>query len=94
MHEVGRQGRRDALVRDAAGYAGVLPRDLERMGARARRDEDLAHVRRAQLDTEGAQPFLARRPAWLGWSLAAASLSLLLVIGAWPWLGQWRELLP
>ncbi|MNR68468.1 hypothetical protein D3C85_1930330 [compost metagenome] len=51
-------------------------------------------MRRAQLDTEGAQPFLQRGTPWLGWSLAAASLSLLLVVGAWPWLAQWREWLP
>ncbi|SIP97575.1 ExeA family protein [Aquipseudomonas alcaligenes] len=58
------------------------------------RQVSAGHVRRAQLDTEGAQPFLARRPAWFGWGLAAVSLSVLALVGAWPWLDQWRELLP
>lgn len=54
----------------------------------------VSHVKRAQLDTEGAQPFLRRRSPWLGWCVAAGALSIVLVLGAWPWLEHWREWLP
>ncbi len=59
-----------------------------------RRQVGVAHVHRAQLDTEGAQPFLRLRMLAVGWGLGLLSLSLLAVVGAWPWLEQWRGLLP
>ncbi|VXD03795.1 MSHA biogenesis protein MshM [Pseudomonas sp. 9AZ] len=54
----------------------------------------VSHVKRAQRDTEGAQPFLHRRSPWLGWGMLAGVLSIVLVVGAWPWLAHWREWLP
>lgn len=91
-----------AGVRRLVRGSGGIPRLLNILAHKAlmaaygegRRQVSAGHVRRAQLDTEGAQPFLRQRPHWLGWGLAAGVLSLLLVAGAWPWLGQWRELLP
>lgn len=91
-----------AAIRRLVRGSGGIPRLLNILAHKAlmvaygegRRQIGVSHVRRAQLDTEGAQPFLRRTTPWLGWGLAAASLSLLLVIGAWPWLAQWREWLP
>lgn len=91
-----------AGVRRLVRGSGGIPRLLNILAHKAlmaaygegRRQVSAGHVRRAQLDTEGAQPFLRQSPHWLGWGLAAGVLSLLLVAGAWPWLGQWRELLP
>ncbi|MDD0842155.1 ExeA family protein [Pseudomonas sp. Gutcm_11s] len=88
-------------IRRLVRGSGGIPRLINILAHKAlmvafgegRRQVSSEHVRRAQLDTEGAQPFLQRGPSWLGWGLAA-SLSLLLVVGAWPWLSQWRELLP
>ncbi|HSX72238.1 MAG TPA: AAA family ATPase [Pseudomonas sp.] len=88
-------------IRRLVRGSGGIPRLINILAHKAlmvafgegRRQVSAEHVRRAQLDTEGAQPFLQRRPVWLGWGLAA-SLSLLAVVGAWPWLSQWRELLP
>ncbi|WP_043308082.1 ExeA family protein [Pseudomonas sp. ML96] len=87
-------------IRRLVRGSGGIPRLINILAHKAlmvafgegRRQVASEHVRRAQLDTEGAQPFLRRRPAWFGWGLAA--LSLLVVVGAWPWLSQWRELLP
>jgi MSHA biogenesis protein MshM len=89
-------------IRHLVRGSGGIPRLINILAHKAlmvafgegRRQVGAEHVRRAQLDTEGAQPFLRRRPAWLGWGLAAVSLSLLAAVGAWPWLSQWRELLP
>ncbi|WP_137820491.1 ExeA family protein [Pseudomonas sp. 2FG] len=91
-----------AAVRRLVRGSGGIPRLLNILAHKAlmaaygegRRQATARHVRRAQLDTEGAQPFLRRNPRWLSWSLAAGALSLLLVGGAWPWLAHWRELLP
>ncbi|SIS18272.1 MSHA biogenesis protein MshM [Aquipseudomonas alcaligenes] len=89
-------------IRRLVRGSGGIPRLINILAHKAlmvafgegRRQVSPAHVRRAQLDTEGAQPFLARRPAWFGWGLAAVSLSVLVLVGAWSWLDQWRELLP
>lgn len=91
-----------AAVRRLVRGSGGIPRLINILAHKAlmatygegRRQVGASQVRRAQRDTEGAQPFLQRGPAWLGWGLAAVSLSLLLVVGAWPWLAHWRELLP
>ncbi|MBC9252525.1 AAA family ATPase [Pseudomonas alcaligenes] len=91
-----------AAVRRLVRGSGGIPRLINILAHKAlmvafgegRRQVGARQVQRAQLDTEGAQPFLRRRPLWLGWSLAAMSLSLLALIGAWPWLAHWRELLP
>ncbi|WP_339080955.1 AAA family ATPase [Pseudomonas sp. TMP9] len=52
------------------------------------------HIKRAQMDTDGAQAFLKRRSPWLGVGMAAGAFSIVLIIGVWPWLERWRELLP
>jgi MSHA biogenesis protein MshM len=91
-----------AAIRRLVQGSGGIPRLINILAHKAlmaafgegRRQVGSRHVQRAQLDTEGAQPFLRHRPVWLGWGLAAVSLSLLLVVGAWPWLNHWRELLP
>ena len=91
-----------AAVRRLVRGSGGIPRLLNILAHKAlmaafgegRRQVSADHVRRAQLDTEGAQPFLQQSPRWLGWGLAAGVLSVLAVAGAWPWLVQWRELLP
>lgn len=91
-----------SAVRRLVRGSGGIPRLLNILAHKAlmaafgegRRQVSAGHVRRAQLDTEGAQPFLRQSPRWLGWGLAAGVLSVLLVAGAWPWLTQWRELLP
>lgn len=48
-----------------------------------------SHVRRAMADTEGAQPFRHWSPRWLSLGLAAGTLSVAVLLGAWPWLKQW-----
>ncbi|MEK1906065.1 MAG: AAA family ATPase, partial [Pseudomonas sp.] len=91
-----------AAVRSLVRGSGGIPRLINILAHKAlmvaygegTRQVTARQVRRAQLDTEGAQPFLRRSPTWLGWSLAAISLSLVVVVGAWPWLVSWRELLP
>ncbi|HSC81996.1 MAG TPA: AAA family ATPase, partial [Pseudomonas sp.] len=91
-----------AAVRCLVRGSGGIPRLINILAHKAlmvaygegRRQVTASQVRRAQRDTEGAQPFLRRSSTWLGWSLAAVSLSLLLVVGSWPWLSHWRELLP
>ena len=88
-----------AAVRRLVRGSGGIPRLINILAHKAlmaaygegRQQVKAGHVRRAQQDTDGAQPFLSRRPAWLGWGLAVASLALLLG-GAW--LQPWRELLP
>ncbi|MDM8348170.1 AAA family ATPase [Pseudomonas sp. sp1636] len=86
-----------AAVRRLVRGSGGIPRLLNILAHKAlmaaygegRRQVSANHVRRAQLDTEGARPFLRRRPAWLGWGLTAGVLALL--VGAWPWLADWQE---
>lgn len=56
-------------------------------GAGSRRVQ-VAHVRRAIADTEGARPFLPVGALRLGWGLAGAAL-LLALLGLWPWLRAW-----
>ncbi len=86
------------LVRGSGGIPRLINilahKSLMAAYGEGRRQVSVEHVRRAQLDTEGARPFLRRRPVAMGWGLAALSLSLLMVVGAWPWLQQWRGLLP
>ncbi|WP_437880145.1 ExeA family protein [Pseudomonas sp. LRF_L74] len=91
-----------ASIRRLVRGSGGIPRLLNILAHKAlmaaygegKRQVEVRHVRRAQADTEGARPFLRQDNRWLGWCGLAATLSALLVIGAWPWLGQWRELLP
>jgi MSHA biogenesis protein MshM len=95
-----------AAVRRLVRGSGGIPRLLNILAHKAlmaaygegRRQVTSSHIRRAQLDTEGAEPFLRRRPAWLwrglGWSLVAGSFGVLALVGVWPWLLEWRELLP
>ena len=91
-----------AAIRRLVRGSGGIPRLVNILAHKAlmvaygegRRQIGVSHVRRAQLDTEGARPFLPSNTPWLGWGLAAASLSLLVVIGAWPWVGQRLEGLP
>jgi len=91
-----------AAVRRLVRGSGGIPRLLNILAHKAlmvafgegMRQVRVSHVKRAQLDTEGAQPFLHRRSPWLGWSMAAGALSIVLVLGAWPWLEHWREWLP
>ncbi|VXC81650.1 ExeA family protein [Pseudomonas sp. 9Ag] len=52
------------------------------------------HVRRALHDTEGAKPFWRSASRLLGWKIAAGGLSLVLIVGAWPWLAHLAEVLP
>ena len=90
-----------AAVRRLVRGSGGIPRLLNILAHKAlmaaygegRRQVTSSHIRRAQLDTEGAEPFLRRNSRWLGWSLAAASLGVLALVGVWPWLLEWRELL-
>ncbi|MHA6492103.1 ExeA family protein [Pseudomonas borbori] len=94
-----------SAVRRLVRGSGGIPRLLNVLAHKAlmaaygegRRQVTASHVRRAQLDTEGAEPFLQRSsPLWrrLGWGLLAGSVSLLLLLGVWPWLLEWREMLP
>jgi len=95
-----------AAVRRLVRGSGGIPRLLNILAHKAlmaaygegRRQVTSSHIRRAQLDTEGAEPFLRRSPAWLwrglGWSLVAGSFGVLALVGVWPWLLEWRELLP
>lgn len=88
-------------IRHLVRASGGIPRLVNILAHKAlmaafgegRREVGVRHVLRAQNDTEGATPYLRKRSGWLGWGLAA-SLSVLLMIGAWPWLGQWWEMLP
>jgi MSHA biogenesis protein MshM len=90
----------EAAIRSLVRASGGIPRLLNILAHKAlmvafgegRRQVGRRHVRSAQLDTEGAMPFLQRR-VWLGWGMAAA-VSVTLLVGAWPWLQQWREWLP
>jgi MSHA biogenesis protein MshM len=57
------------------------------------REVSVRHVRRALDDTEGMRPFWPGSPGRTGWTLAGCSLSLALLIVAWPWLKQLVEVL-
>lgn len=91
-----------AAVRQLVRGSGGIPRLLNILAHKAlmvafgegMRQVRSRHVRRAQVDTEGAQPFLKRRSPWLGWGVVAGVLSIVMIIGVWPWLQHWRELLP
>jgi MSHA biogenesis protein MshM len=91
-----------AAVRRLVRSSGGIPRLLNILAHKAlmaaygegRRQVSSRHIRRAQLDTEGAEPFLRRGPSWLGWGLAAGSLCMLALVGAWSWAPVWLELLP
>jgi MSHA biogenesis protein MshM len=52
------------------------------------------YIRRAQLCTQGAKPVLQLRSPSLGQGMAAGALSIVMIVGAWPWLERWREILP
>lgn len=89
-------------IRSLVQASGGIPRLINILAHKAlmaafgegHRQVGASHVHRAQLDTEGAVPFSARRPVVLGWGLAALSLSLLTAVGVWPWLAQWQGWLP
>ena len=91
-----------AAVRQLVRGSGGIPRLLNILAHKALmvafgegvRQVRSRHVKRAQLDTESAFPFLRRRSKWLGWGVLAGTLSVLVIIGAWPWLERWQELLP
>ena len=77
-------------IRRLVRGSGGIPRLINILAHKAlmaafgegRRQVSPAHVRRAQLDTEGAQPFLARSAApGSAWGLAAVSLSVLVLVG-------------
>ncbi len=90
-----------AAVRRLVQGSGGIPRLLNILAHKAlmaaygegRRRVGVRHVRRAQADTEGAQPFL-RQPRWRAWSLTAAGLTLAVAGGAWAWLAPLPEWLP
>ena len=81
------------LVRGSSG----IPRLLNILAHKAlmaafgdgSRQVTASHVRRAMADTEGAQPFRHWSPRWLSLGLAAGTLSVAVLLGAWPWLKQW-----
>lgn len=91
-----------AAVRRLVRGSGGIPRLLNILAHKAlmaaygegRRQVTGRHIRRAQLDTEGAEPFLRRGPGWLSWSLVAGSLCVLALAGVWSWSPAWQELLP
>jgi MSHA biogenesis protein MshM len=91
-----------AAIRRLVRGSGGIPRLINILAHKSlmaaygegRRQVSPRHVRSAQLDTEGARPFLRPRSRWLGWGVAVGALSLVALVGAWPWLPQWRELLP
>src|SRR5690606_22732792 len=91
-----------AAVRLLVRGSGGIPRLINILANKAlmaafgegRRQVQVRHVRRTLDDTEGAQPFLRRRPRWLDVGLAAAALSLVLLLGAWPWWSELWEALP
>nr|WP_298141629.1 AAA family ATPase [uncultured Pseudomonas sp.] len=91
-----------AAVRRLVRGSGGIPRLLNILAHKAlmaaygegRRQVGSRHIRRAQLDTEGAEPFLRRSPGWLGWSLVAGSLCVLALVGVWSWSPALQELLP
>lgn len=91
-----------AAVRQLVRGSGGIPRLLNILAHKALmvafgegvRQVRSRHVKRAQLDTESAFPFLRRRSRWLRWGVLAGSVSVLLLLGAWPWVERWQELLP
>jgi MSHA biogenesis protein MshM len=91
-----------AAVRQLVRGSGGIPRLLNILAHKALmvafgegvRQVRSRHARRAQRDTESAFPFLRLRSRRMGWAMAAGIMSIMLIIGAWPWLERWREILP
>jgi MSHA biogenesis protein MshM len=90
-----------AAVRLLVRGSGGIPRLLNILANKClmvtygegRREVSVRHVRCALDDTEGARPFWRGSPRWAGWTLIGCSLSLALLVGAWPWLKQLMEVL-
>ena len=90
-----------AAVRLLVRASGGIPRLLNILANKSlmvafgegRRRVDRPQVRRAIADTEGCG---SAADGWrrLGWGLAACGFSVLLLVGAWPWLAPLAEVLP
>ena len=88
-----------AAVRRLVRGSGGIPRLLNILAHKClmaafgegKRQVSVRHVRRALADTEGARPGSAHR---LSWALFGCALSLVGLIGAWPWLEQLPKVLP
>ncbi|WP_312841782.1 ExeA family protein [Stutzerimonas nitrititolerans] len=83
------------LVRGSGGIPRLLNilahKCLMAAFGEGKRQVSVRHVRRALADTEGARPGSAHR---LSWTLFGCALSLVGLIGAWPWLEQLPKVLP